>query len=57
MMVRSAGSYKGYLDQKKLRPPWTLQWDYAWGPMVVLGGLFLMSEVPLHEKPGIGECG
>ena len=28
---------RGYLAYKKLRPPRTLQWDYAWGPMVTLG--------------------
>ena len=39
---------QGYLAHKKLRPPRNLQYDYAWGPMVVLGGgLFIMSEVPL----------
>jgi hypothetical protein len=27
-----------YLDHKKQRPPRTLQCDYAWGPMVALGG-------------------
>ena len=28
----------GHLAQKKQRPPRTLQWDYAYGPMVALGG-------------------
>ena len=37
-----------YLAHKKLPPPRTLQQDYAQGPMVVIrGGRFLMSEVPL----------
>ena len=40
---------QGHLAHKKEPPPRTLQYDYAQGPMVVLGGgLFLMSEVPLH---------
>ena len=29
---------QGYLAHKKQRPPRTLQKDYAWGPMVTLGG-------------------
>jgi hypothetical protein len=38
-----------YLAQKKTPPPpRTLQWPYAYGPMVVPGGgSFLMIEVPL----------
>ena len=38
-----------YLAHKKHPPPRTLQKDYTWGPMVVLGGggLFVVSEVPL----------
>ena len=45
--VQFASFLQGYLAHKKMRQPRTLQ--YAWGPMVVLGGgLFLMSEVPLH---------
>ena len=40
---------QGYLAHKKLRPPRTLQQDYALGPMVVLGGgLFLMREVTMQ---------
>ena len=40
--------YRGTSLIKKHPPPRTLQWDYTWGPMVVLvGGLFLMIEVPL----------
>ena len=40
---------QGCLAHKKQRPPRTLQWDNAQGPTVVLrGGLFLMSEVPLY---------
>jgi len=40
---------QGCLAHKKQRPPRTLQYECAWGPMVVLGegGLFLMSEVLL----------
>ena len=30
-------SLQGYLAHKKQRPPWTLQWDYAQGPTVVIG--------------------
>ena len=41
---------QGYLAHKKLLPPRTLQWAYAQGPMVVLGGVnFFMSEVPLYD--------
>jgi hypothetical protein len=29
---------QGYLAHTKQRPPRTLQWDYAWGPMMTLGG-------------------
>jgi len=29
---------QGYLAHKKQRPPRTLQWDYAYGPMAVLVG-------------------
>ena len=40
-----------YRGTSLIRPPppgRTLQWPYAWGPMVILGGwVFLMSEVPL----------
>jgi len=40
---------QGCLAHKKPPHPRTLQWDYAYAPVVVLGGaLFLMSEVPLH---------
>ena len=40
---------QGYLANKKQPPSRTLQKDYAYGPMVVLGGrLFLMSEVSLY---------
>ena len=43
-----AWSLQGYLAHKKHPPPRTLQWDYTYGPMVILGGvLFLMSEVLL----------
>ena len=39
---------QGYLAYKKPPPRRTLQQEYARGPMVVLqGGLFFMSEVPL----------
>ena len=27
-----------FLAHKKTFPPRTLQWDFAWGPVVVLGG-------------------
>ena len=40
---------QGYLAHKKPHPPRTLQSAYISGPLVVLGGgLFLMSEVPLY---------
>ena len=39
---------KGYLAHKKRQPPRALQYDYAYGPTVILGGwLFLMSEILL----------
>ena len=36
--AHSCGHVQGYLSQQKQPPPRTLQQDYAWGPMVVLGG-------------------
>ena len=49
----TGGAVQGYLAHKKQPFCRTLQWAYAWGPMVVLGGgRFLMSEVPLwHTLP------
>ena len=45
---------QGYLAHKKTSSLKNLEYDYAWGPMVVLGGgRFLMSEVPLWPTP---EC-
>ena len=45
---RPSVGFRGCLAHKKLRPFRTLQWDYAYGLTVVLGGgRFLMSEVPL----------
>ena len=39
---------QGYLADKKPPPRRSLQYDHAWAPMAVLGGVrFLMSEVPL----------
>ena len=39
---------QGYVAHKKPPPPRSLQYAYAWGPMVVLGcGRFLVNEVPL----------
>jgi len=39
---------QGYLTHKKQHSPRTPQEDFAYGPMLALGGgLFLMSEVPL----------
>ena len=39
-----------YLVHQTQHPPMTLQWDYAWGPILALGrGLCIMSEVPLHS--------
>ena len=38
---------QGYLAHEKQRFPRTLQPDYVWGQVVVIGGvLFLMSEEP-----------
>jgi hypothetical protein len=46
---RFASALQGYLAHKKAPPPRTLQHAHASGPMLVLGGgRFLMSEVPLH---------
>jgi hypothetical protein len=40
---------QGYFAHKKHPRLRTLQQDYTWGHMVVLeGGLFLISEVPLY---------
>ena len=42
----------GNLADKKTPPPRTLQQAYAQGPVVVLGGgRFLISEVPLYVRP------
>jgi hypothetical protein len=35
---------QGYLAHKNLLPPRTIQYDYAEGPMVVLGGLAVSYE-------------
>jgi len=45
----AAAHVQGYLAHKKPHHPRTLNWAYAQGPMVVLGGggLVLMSEVTL----------
>ena len=59
---------QGYLSHKKQRPSSALQWDYAYGPMVVLGEgavsyeqgtpfgavLLLMSKVTLQAQLGNG---
>ena len=42
---------QGYLAHEKQPPPRTVEKDYASGPMVG-GGLFIMSEVPLHDLSG-----
>ena len=52
LLRRVAGglSLQGYLAHHQLPPLRTLRYDYAEGPMVVLGGaLFLMSEVSLYK--------
>ena len=42
---------QGYLSHKKQCPLRALQWDYAYGPIVFLGGgQFLISEVPLQAS-------
>ena len=38
----------------KCPPPKTLQSPYVWGPMVVLGVVFPISEVPLKVSDGRG---
>jgi len=38
---------RGYLTHKKHLPSRTLQYDYTEGHVVVIEGLFLMSEVPM----------
>jgi hypothetical protein len=49
-------SYERYLAHKKNCPPRTLQWDYTWGPMVVLGAGAVSYErgtsVCTHAEPG-----
>ena len=41
---------QGYLAHKNPSPSRTLQWPYALGPMVILGGeSFFVSEVPLYR--------
>ena len=43
------GLLQGCLAHEKLLPPRALQYAYAYGPVVVLGGMkFLESEVPLY---------
>ena len=40
---------QGYVAQKNPPPLRTLQYPYAWGPMVILGGwVFLVREIPLY---------
>ena len=34
---RRGREIQGNLARKKQRPPRTLQYDYAWGPMVIVG--------------------
>ena len=50
------GTHNQGYRHKKHPPPRTLQQDYTWGRVVVLGGggLFLMREVPLslHSTEG-----
>ena len=50
---------QGYLAHKKERPPGTLQWEYAEGPMVVIGGGAVSYEwgtpVP-HNHPPLQPC-
>ena len=49
---------QGYLAHLKTPPPRTLQKDYAWGPVVALGGGAVPSErgvsVPTHEYNQVG---
>ena len=40
-------AFQGYIAHKKQQLPRTLHYDYAYGPMVVIGvWLFILSEVP-----------
>ena len=54
---KSRRGVQGYLAHKKQRPPRTLQKDYAWVSMVVLGrgGGVLMSEAHRYMwRPSMG---
>ena len=58
LLLQSQGEawLQGYLAHEKAPPRGTLQQPYAHGRMVVLrGGRFLMSEVPLQDVPPRGE--
>jgi len=46
------GVVQWYLTHKKMPPTRTLSWAYASGP-TVLGGRFLMGEVPLYRTPSM----
>ena len=51
MGATECNTVQGYLTDKKMHPPRTLQEDYAQGPVVILGWLaFLMNEVPLQPR-------
>ena len=51
---RSSDPVQGYLAHKKPPPRRTLQYAYAYGLLVVLGGWrFLMSEIPLYRPASL----
>ena len=55
MPAQGHTSVQGYLARKKIPHPRTLQQAYAYEPVIVLGGgRFLMSEVPLYVVPSQG---
>ena len=50
------GILEGYLTYKETHPPRTLPYDYAWGPMGVLGGWAVSYErsTPTDERLSVG---
>ena len=54
--AHAAGRAQGYLAHNNPTPPRTLQYPYAYGPMVILWGwVFCMSKVPhAHVRARLG---
>ena len=50
-------SLQGYLAHQKHFPPGTLQKDYTWGPVVVLGGVAVSYERGTPVNPEIRDPG